>query len=222
MESGNSNSSGKRRQQEGSSRGDESGEDSERKFRIVDKRFWAREEGDDAGEFEEEQGRAPTYVKTLERMLREKDEQLRSTIAQYKKAAAEYDASSIRLRKDTAKETEKGRRTVLVEILSVIDDFDRALEASRESKDFDSFVEGVELIRQQLLDKMKGFGVARMDSPGKRFDPALHGVVSQVPVDDPDMDGTVVGTISEGYMIGDTLLRPATVAVGKYRGDEDK
>jgi len=185
------------------------------RFRVVDRRFWARDEEDDG---DGESARQPTHVGRLEKLLKEKDEQLREYVARYKQALEDYEASSIRLRKDAARESDKGRKSVLWEILEVIDNFDRALEAAAESRNADSLLEGVGLIRSQLMEKMKGFGVTRMESLGSTFDPKLHQVVSLVPVTDPEKDGRVVGVIGEGYKYGDELLRPASVAVGKHEG----
>ena len=183
-------------------------------FRVADKRHWAGGDADD--DEDEEEPRKPAHVEMLERQLQEKDEKLKKTIESYRNVSEEYEASKIRLRRDAAKEIEKGRHAVLAEILGVIDNFDRALEAAKESRDYDSFLEGIELIRTQMLEKMNNFDVRRIEAKGRKFDPAVHNVVTQVPVDDPGLDGVVVGVITEGYVVGDTLLRPATVAVGKY------
>jgi molecular chaperone GrpE len=189
----------------------------EPRFRVVDRRFSAMDD-EEGGEGEEQPPRQPTHVARLEKLLEEKEEQLREYAARYKQALEEYEASSIRLRRDAARESDKGRRSVLVEMLDVIDNLDRALEAAAESRNLDSLLEGVELIRSQFMERMKGFGVTRMESLGSTFDPKLHEVVSLVPVTEPGKDGRVVGVISEGYMLGDELLRPATVAVGKREG----
>ena len=187
------------------------------RFRVVDRRHWAMEDEDDGdGEPEEESARQPTHVARLEKLLKEKDEQLREYATRTKQALEEYEASNIRLRREAAKEADKGRRAVLVEMLEVLDNLDRALEAAAESRNVDTLIEGVELIRSQFMEKVKGFGVTRMESLGSAFDPKLHEVVSLVPVAEPERDGQVVGVVSEGYRYGDELLRPATVAVGKH------
>jgi molecular chaperone GrpE len=183
-------------------------------FRVVDRRFSASP--GEAGAGEEKQERLPTHVERLERLLEEKDRKFQEALAALKKVQDEYEAFKIRLRKESAKEIETGRRAVLVEILGIVDNFDRALQAGEKSRDFDSLLEGIELVRAQLLDTMAAFGVTRMDSNGRRFDPALHEVVTQVPVRSQDQEGVIVGLISEGYLLGGTLLRPARVAVGKY------
>ena len=79
----------------------------------------------------------------------------------------------------------------------------------------DPLLQGVEMVQQQFLAKMDGFGVKRIDALGAEFDPLLHEAVTAVPAPDASADGRVVGVITHGYRIGDEVLRPALVAVGK-------
>jgi molecular chaperone GrpE len=71
------------------------------------------------------------------------------------------------------------------------------------------------MVRQQFLAKLDGFGVKRIAAEGAPFDPLLHEAVATVPSSDPAADGRVVGVVTHGYRIGDEVLRPALVAVGK-------
>jgi molecular chaperone GrpE len=77
-------------------------------------------------------------------------------------------------------------------------------------------VQGVELVRNQFLSKLGAHGVRRVDATGERFDPAMHEAIVVMPTDDPAEDGTVGAVIAPGYMIGDEILRPASVAVRKH------
>jgi molecular chaperone GrpE len=187
-------------------------------FRVVDKRHWKQEtQAGDAALDDAGPERQPAYVEELERRLSERDEQLRSTVADCKRTVAEAEASAIRLRKEAAREVETGRRSVLVEMLEIVDNFDRALQATSGTSSVEALAEGIRLIHSQLIDKLKYFGVQRMTSLGMAFDPAVHEVVSEVPVDDEAKDGLIVGVVREGYRVGDTLLRPASVALGAFK-----
>jgi molecular chaperone GrpE len=75
-------------------------------------------------------------------------------------------------------------------------------------------LQGVELVRRQFISKLEGFGVTMIDAEAKPFDPVLHEAVTSVPVP-PEQDGKVVGVIRQGYRMGDDVLRPTSVAVGK-------
>jgi molecular chaperone GrpE len=127
------------------------------------------------------------------------------------------------MRKELARDAERNRREVLVGLLEVLDNLDRAVDAARSAgtSPDDPLFQGVELVRQQFLGKFGGFGVTRIATDGVSFDPALHEAVSVVPVDARDDDGRVVGVVRTGYRIGDEVLRPALVAVAKSRQTVD-
>jgi molecular chaperone GrpE len=116
------------------------------------------------------------------------------------------------------KDAERSRRAMLAEFLEVVDNLDRALAAAARTQAAATLVEGVEMVRRQFLSKLEGFGVARIPSLGQRFDPTRHEAVTTVAVADAERDGTIVGVVSEGYAIGDEVLRPAAVAVAKSEG----
>ena len=180
--------------------------------RVIDRRRWAQ--GGDGGDADAPSLK-PTYVEELERRLAEKDEQLQATIAKYRAAATEFDDARARLRKEVAKDVERGRRALLVELLEVVDNLDRAIDAARETGAGDTLLQGVELVQQQFLATLEGFGVTRVAALGRPFDPARHEAITTVPVTDPAKDHTVVGIVKHGYAVGDEVLRPALVAVGQ-------
>jgi molecular chaperone GrpE len=182
-------------------------------LRVVDRRWWAQGQRETTSE---EPSLKPTYVEELERRLAEKDAELQATIAKYRGAAAEFDDARARLRKEVAKDVERGRRTLLVELLDVLDNLDRALEAAHETGANEALRRGVELVHQQFLAKLEGFGVVRIAALDQPFDPAHHEAITTVPVDDPARHHTVVGVVRHGYALGDEVLRPALVAVGRH------
>lgn len=187
--------------------------DHEIPVKVVDRRWWAR--GDDGGPAAAERSTKPTYVEELERQLAEKDRIAQEYIAKYRQAAAEFDESRVRLRREISKDIERGRREILADLLDVVDNLDRAIDSARQSPSADTLLQGVEMVRRQFLSKLEGFGVKRIDVEGQRFDPLKHEAVSTVPAASPEEDGRVVGIVRHGYAIGDDVLRPASVAVSK-------
>ncbi len=183
--------------------------------KVVDRRWWAR--ADDGSGPEPSAGSKPTYVEELERQLAEKDRLAQEYIAKYRQASAEFEESRIRLRREIAKEVERGRREILADLLEVVDNLDRALDAARTSPSADALLQGVDMVQRQFLAKLQGLGVTRIDTAGSRFDPAVHEAVSTVPAASPDDAGLIVGVIRHGYRIGDDVLRPASVAVARAR-----
>ena len=186
--------------------------------KVVDRRWWANQDSHGGSAATAAPSLKPTYVEELERKLAEKDQQLQDAIARYRSASAEFDESRLRLRREISKDIERARREILADLLEVVDNLDRAVDAGRSDTSperTDTLLRGVDLVRQQFLAKLEGLGVKRIASEGQPFDPSLHEAVSAVPASSPGQDGTIVGVIRHGYRIGDDVLRPAAVAVAK-------
>jgi len=187
-------------------------------IKVVDRRWWANQEGGGGAPGGSSASLKPTYVEELEQKLADKDKQLQEAIARYRGASAEFEESRLRLRREIGKDIERGRREILADLLDVVDNLDRAIDAARSNAAagrIETLLQGVDLVKRQFLAKLEGFGVTRIESEGQRFDPALHEAISAVPAASPDQDGLVVGVVRHGYRIGDEMLRPASVAVAK-------
>ncbi|MDO8835615.1 MAG: nucleotide exchange factor GrpE [Vicinamibacterales bacterium] len=198
----------------------DSDRDEDTSVRVIDRRWWARAAaGDTAEDAAPRESDKPVYVQELEQRLAAKDDELRQTIARYREASNEFDEMRARIRRDTAREGERSRRQVFADLLDVIDNLDRAIDAARTAHAAPALLQGVELVRAQFLGKFESHGVARVESLGQRFDPERHEAATTVPVSDPRQDGVVVGIIREGYTMGGDMLRPAMVAVGRFANE---
>ena len=182
--------------------------------KVVDRRWWAREK--DSPD-EAPRGSKPSYVEELERRVADAEKQAQEYLAKYRQSAQEFEDARARMRKELAKDAERSRREVLISLLEVVDNLDRAIDAAKGTATADPLLQGVEMVRQQFLAKLEGFGVKRIDSLGVIFDPRLHEAVTTVEAPGPDADGRIVGVIAHGYRIGDDVLRPALVAVGQLQ-----
>ena len=183
-------------------------------IQVVDRRWWAR--GETAAGAAGEPSEKPTYVQELEARVAAKDEELRATVARYREANAEFEQARARLRREVANEVQRGTRAVLADLLDVVDNLDRAIEAARAAGSDPALLQGVELVRAQFLAKLDGHGVRLIEPAGQPFDPSCHEAAATVPVADPAQDGIVVGVIRRGYAIRDDVLRPAVVAVAAF------
>jgi molecular chaperone GrpE len=188
-----------------------SGKEHDIPVKVVDRRWWAR--GDD-GVAPAERSK-PTYVEELERQLAEKDKTAQEYIAKYRQAASEFEESRLRLRREISKDIERARRETLSDLLDVVDNLDRAIDAAEKGSSRDALLQGVQIVQRQFLAKLESLGVKRIDSEGAAFDPLKHEAVSTVPAATAEDDGRVVGIIRHGYTIGEDVLRPASVAVAK-------
>ena len=187
--------------------------------KVVDRRRW-REDGEPNREAAAPTSLKPTYVEELEQRVAQAEKQAQEYIAKYRQAAQEFEDARARMRKELAKDAERSRRDVLASLLEVVDNLDRAIEAARTAgKDANEpLLQGVDLVRQQFLAKLDGFGVHRIESDGRPFDPLVHEAVTTVPASDALPDGTIAGVVRQGYLIKDEVLRPALVAVAKAGG----
>ncbi len=189
-------------------------------LRVVDRRWWAQSEGAaDATASEAERERKPSYVEDLEQQLADRSAQLQAIAAEHRRAMEEFEQAKARIRREVARDVERGRRAIVADLLEVLDNLDRAIGAARDSDvKADSLLRGVELVRDQFLAKLEALGVRRIDALGQRFDVTSHEAVSMAPVTDETQDGRVVAVTREGYAVGDELLRPASVVVGRFDG----
>ncbi|MEZ4368037.1 MAG: nucleotide exchange factor GrpE [Kofleriaceae bacterium] len=133
------------------------------------------------------------------------------------RAARELDAARARVERDAAKVHAETRRGLVAELLPVLDNLDRTVRAAEASGEAPALLEGVTLVRAQLERVLGGYGVTRIDPVGARFDPAVHEAISVTSVRDPAQHGVVLEA-EAGYRMGEQLLRPARVVVGRWLG----
>ncbi len=163
--------------------------------------------GPEPGELEEE-------LAALGELLARRDEELRQAQARADRAAAEIERVQERVQREANRQVETRVREVLLALLEVADDLDRALAASRAPDHLAEVVAGAELVQRRLAATLERFGVARQLALHAPFDPALHEAVSTTPVD-PAADGAVIAVVREGYGLAGEVLRPARVVVGR-------
>ena len=125
---------------------------------------------------------------------------------------AEFDNYRRRTNEERAFAEEAGKREILLALLDVMDDFDRALLHVGEAPD--AVADGLRLIRQRFSDVLHSNGVTPFDSEGEPFDPTIHEAMSVIDSDGEE-SGTVYTEHRRGYFMNGELLRPARVAVLK-------
>src|SRR5262245_34376963 len=127
--------------------------------------------------------------------------------------AAEFDNYRRRVERERREQADQSVVNLLQDLLSVVDDFDRALMVES-GESAASYRKGVELIHAKLHDLLRKRGVKPIEALGADFDPNIHQAVIQE-VDPHHREGEVTAELQKGYMIGDRLLRPAMVKVAK-------
>lgn len=150
--------------------------------------------------------------------LRDENDRLRQELTRTNEAhirnLADFDNYRRRIERERAQMGRAGKRELILALLGVLDDFDRALLHS--SQEPQSIIEGIKAIYRRLTDLLAAQGVVAFESAGQRFNPARHEAVSLVESNETE-PGMVIDEISRGYQWDDELLRPARVRVTRER-----
>lgn len=148
----------------------------------------------------------------VERLQSEAAENLQN----FQRAVADLQNYRRRKEQETQRQIERARNDVLLRILPVVDDFQRALNATAGEAGPENWIEGFTLIERKLRAAFQSEGVTPIEAVGQPFDPSLHeAVMVDENVNNPD---TVVEEFQRGYYIHDQVLRPAMVKVGSSDG----
>jgi len=178
------------------------------KINVVDHRHHVRQE-DAPGATEKDRSRYPTFVEELKARTELAENRAREAIS---RADAEMEAVRERLANDVNRRVSQGKAAFLGSMLEVADNLDRAARgAIHESP---AIRDGLELIRQQLAGALKAQGVEPIETLGQPYDPHVAEAVMIEPVEAAS-DNLVIEELQRGYRLGDVILRPARVKVGR-------
>ena len=144
-------------------------------------------------------------------------------LAAAKDAALRAQADAMNVQRRAEQEIEKARKFALErfcgDLLSVVDNLERALESSGDEQGSAALAEGVELTRKGFMDVLAKYGVEAVDPQGEPFDPETAQAMSMV--EQPDVEpNSVVAVMQKGYLLNGRLLRPAMVMVSKAPSGE--
>lgn len=143
---------------------------------------------------------------------KEKYEELNNS---YLRLYAEFDNYRKRTLKEKTDLLKTASEKVMVDILPVVDDFERALDVISKSEDVDSVKHGVQLIYDKFISFLLKNGVKKMDVIGKSFDTEKHEAITTIPATDIESKDKVVDCIQPGYELGDKVIRFPKVIVAK-------
>ena len=128
---------------------------------------------------------------------------------------AEFDNFRKRTIKEKAEIIKNGGERVLLNIISLVDDFERALDSLHQSEDKDAMLEGMDLIYSKFISFLKQNGVEEIESVGMPFDADTFEAVTTVPAQDESQKGKVIDCIQKGYKLNDKIIRFPKVVVGE-------
>jgi molecular chaperone GrpE len=142
-------------------------------------------------------------------------EELQAQKDKYLRLVAEFD----NFRKRSARESLETRQTagkeIIISLLDVLDDCDRAERQLQTADNIDQVKEGIQLVFSKLRSILQGKGLRAMQSVNTDFDVEKHEAITEIPVQDPSLKGKVIDEVQKGYYLNDKIIRFAKVVVGK-------
>lgn len=157
----------------------------------------------------------PEVEKTDAEKLAEAEAEIASLKDQLLRKAAEFENFRKRTIKEKTELILNGGRRVIEALLPVLDDLERAQDNMGKATDVEALKEGVELILSKLDKTLSGQGLKKIDTTDALFDTDFHEAIAIVPATDESQKGKVIDCVQTGYMLGETVIRHAKVAVGQ-------
>jgi len=175
---------------------------------IVDRRASSRMGDDASGEAAVEEAED---IETLKARLEEERSKAESYLANWQRAAADYQNLKRRAEKEREEHGRLATAALVINILPLLDDLERALQSVDIRLAGLTWVDGIRLIYRKFQALMEAAGVSEIKAEGETFDPNLHEAVMY----GEGEEGKVVSEVQKGYRLGDRVIRPAMVVVGK-------
>ena len=180
------------------------------------------DENNISGETEEELPDAPvekdekdTEADNNETEEKDTEAKLAELQDRYLRLSAEFDNYRRRTLKERMEMTRSAGQDILVGLLPVMDDFDRAVSLMEASPECKAIKDGVDLIYGKMKEFLKKNGVKEIDALDKDFDTDLHEAITKIPATDKKQKGKVVDVIQKGYYLNDKIIRYSKVVVGE-------
>ena len=176
----------------------------------------ASQEAPQTEEVKEEAGQQeePAEEQPASKVVEELQGKLAESNDRYLRLAAEFDNYRRRTAKERMDLIDLANEKLVKDMLPIVDDFERALAAMKDSEDAASAKEGTELIYNKLVAFLKKNGVSEIEAVGKEFDTDFHEAVAQFPVEDKKKKNTVIDVTQKGYTMGEKVIRYAKVVIG--------
>jgi molecular chaperone GrpE len=165
---------------------------------------------------------AKNDLEESKRLIEEKDRLISEYEDLLKRKQAEFENFRKRALRDIEENKKYANAEMVLDVITIMDNFDRAVEAAAAAKDFDGLLEGIIMIERQFRDMLeKKYGVQKIEAVGKEFDPNLHDAIMMEESSEYEED-TVVEDFQKGYIMYDRLIRPSKVKVAKAGSSADQ
>ncbi len=195
-------------------------EEAKDELRVTDRRrIYLDDDGSEqVNEEAERPNLKPSYVEELEARTQAAERQVQDVQARFdqlrRQLQRETDETRQRLNRSADERAATAKARFITDFLPALDDLNRAIEAGSGDAPKEAVLEGIRRIATSVQNALTNAGVEPIVSVGEPFDPELHEAVDTAE-SDPEMDGKVISEYSRGFRMGDRLLRPARVQVGR-------
>ena len=196
------------------------GDERENELRVTDRRrIYLDEHGADRINSETEAPNLkPTYVEELEARTKAAERQVQEVQMRFdqlrQQLQRDTDETRQRLNRSADERASGEKAKFISSLLPAMDDLNRAIQAANQNASREAILEGIRGISASLQNALANAGVEPIAAIGESFNPELHEAVDTAEVE-PEMDGKVIAEYSSGFRLGDRLLRPARVKVGR-------
>lgn len=204
-----------------------SGEEGQNELRVTDKRriYLDPESAEQVNEEVEAPSLKPKYVEELEARTQAAERQVQDVQARFEQLRSqlqrETDETRQRLNRSADERAANAKAKFIADFLPVLDNLERAIAAVSDNAPREAVLEGIRSISNSVENALTNAGVEPVAAIGEEFDPELHEAVDTAEAD-PELDGRVISEYSRGFRMGDRLLRPARVTVGRAVEDTDR
>jgi molecular chaperone GrpE (heat shock protein) len=187
--------------------------------RVTDRRrIYLDDQGEQTNTEVEQPSLKPKYVEELEARTKAAEKQVQDIQSRFdqlrQQLQRETDETRQRLNRAADERAAADKARFIASLLPVVDDLYRAIQAGEEGADRASLLEGIQRTANSFESSLASASVEPVPAVGEAFNPELHEAVDMAEVA-PEMDGTIIEEYSRGFRIGDRLLRPARVKVGR-------
>ena len=157
-----------------------------------------------------------SQAEAFQRRARLAEDRLAEVLAAYRKLTDENEAHRSRVTKNIQRRYEQRLEKLLVDFIDILDNFDRALEATEQTYAGNPLIDGLILVRTQLLQTLQDQGLERIPAIGLPFDPTHSEAVETRLVADPEQHHVVLKELLRGYRVHGRVVRASKVVVGEY------
>jgi len=175
----------------------------------------SNENNEESVEEPNENDKKNTKKDTNEDHIKQLEEKFEELSDKHLRLQAEFDNFRRRTLKEKADLIKSGGETVLTGVLSIVDDFERAIESMKEISDDDTGKQGTLLIYTKFKDFLKQNNVKEIEALHQDFDVDLHEAITKIPAPEKKLKGKVVDVVQKGYTLNDKVIRFAKVVVGE-------